>query len=367
MFNFLPLEVDEGARRRVARWLLIAGFLIAAMVVVGGATRLTDSGLSITEWKPVTGILPPLSETHWIEEFTKYKTIPEYELVNKGMDLAAFKSIYWWEWGHRFLGRLIGFVFFLPMVYFMATRQVARSMAPKLITMFILGGAQGALGWFMVQSGLSDRVDVSQYRLAAHLGAAFLIYAYILWIAMDLILGREGAPPAAKRTNESPLYKGGLVIAGLIYLQVILGGFVAGLRAGHAYNTWPLMDGGFIPSGYFFLSPWPLNFFENIAAVQFNHRLVGYVIFAAVGLLVATARKQAISAPVRTALYVLVGVVLAQIALGIWTLLAVVPLALGLAHQAGALAAFTISLTFVQMVRHDVSDEREPSLTYTAP
>lgn len=367
MFNFLPLEVDERARRRVVWWLLVTCFLVAAMVVVGGATRLTDSGLSITEWKPVTGIVPPLSDADWAAEFTKYQTIPEYELVNKGMDLDAFKSIYWWEWGHRFLGRIIGFVFFLPLVYFLATKQVARGLAPKLIVMFILGGAQGALGWFMVQSGLSDRVDVSQYRLAAHLGAAFLIYAYILWVALDLLLNREGTSLPAKLNNWTPLYMGSLFVIGLIYLQVILGGFVAGLHAGHAYNTWPLMDSGFVPNGYFFLSPWIRNFFENVATVQFNHRLAGYLIFVAVALLFKTVRTEKATAPVRTAFYVLSCVVVVQIALGVWTLLAVVPLALGLAHQAGALAAFTASLVFAQMVRRDASGTRAPPLPYSAP
>jgi len=213
----------------------------------------------------------------------------------------------------------------------------------------------------MVQSGLSDRVDVSQYRLAAHLGAAFLIYAYILWIAMDLVLNGEGGMLPTRQKAWTQLYTGGLMVTGLIYLQIVLGGFVAGLHAGHAYNTWPLMDSGFVPGGYFFLSPWPRNFFENIATVQFNHRMVGYVIAVVMAALLMMIRHVSIPVHCRRALHVLVGVTLAQIALGIWTLLAVVPLALGLAHQAGALAAFTASLVFVQLVRHETCGVRDSS------
>jgi len=367
MLNFLPVTVDDRARRAVAWWLLLTCLLIAGMVVVGGATRLTDSGLSITEWKPVTGIVPPLSHADWVAEFTKYKTIPEYELVNKGMSLAAFKSIYWWEWGHRFLGRMIGFAFFLPLVYFFVTKQVARSLAPRLILMFILGGAQGALGWFMVKSGLSDRVDVSQYRLAAHLGTAFLIYGYIFWVALDLLFNREGRPPAPSERVSTRLYRAGLVTVALIYLQIFLGAFVAGLHAGRSYNTWPLMDSGFVPRGYFFLSPWVRNFFENIATVQFNHRLVGYLIFISTMTLFAMTRKATLAPAVRTALWGLGAVVLLQVILGIATLLEVVPLGLALAHQAGALAAFTAGLAFVQTVRHVRAGDAQMATAFAAP
>ncbi len=349
--GFLPARVDELSKRRIAWWLLVMCALIAVMVVVGGATRLTDSGLSITEWKPVTGIIPPLSEAAWAEEFTKYKTIPEYERINKGMSLAAFKRIYWWEWGHRFLGRMIGFAFFLPFVYFLVRRRIDRELAPRLVLMFVLGGAQGALGWFMVQSGLTERVDVSQYRLAAHLGVAFLIYAYILWVALELLLPRRSGGSALPQRWRTA----GVVLAVLVYVQVVLGAFVAGLDAGFTFNTWPLMGERFVPYGYFFLDPWYANFFENTASVQFNHRMMGYLVGLVAGGMVIAARRAALPSRVRSALALVAVLVVAQIALGVWTLLAVVPISLGIAHQAGALLVFSATLVLVYVIlRHPV-------------
>jgi len=338
--RFLPDRVDEASRRQIGWWLVLMALLVGLMVVVGGATRLTDSGLSITEWRPVTGAIPPLTTEAWQAEFDKYKQIPEYKLVNQGMTLAEFKTIFWWEWGHRFLGRFIGFAFLFPFVFFVLKRKVERGLAPKLLIMFVGGGAQGALGWFMVQSGLADRVDVSQYRLAAHLAAAFLIFAYILWIALDLLMPQL----RSKRSDLVRLRNWATLLTVLVFIQVILGAFVAGLHAGLSYNTWPLMDGQLVPAGYLFQSPWYLNLFENIAAVQFNHRMAAYAVTAVIVALVIMGRSKSSAIAVRQWLHVLLGLVGVQVGLGIWTLLAVVPLWLALAHQIGALLLFAASI-----------------------
>ncbi|MEM8935106.1 MAG: COX15/CtaA family protein [Pseudomonadota bacterium] len=324
---------SEKAAQRIAIWLLFMCGLVAAMVIVGGATRLTDSGLSITEWKPVTGAIPPLSEAAWLVEFEKYKTIPEYEFVNYGMSLDAFKVIYWWEWGHRQLGRLIGVAFFIPLVFFLATGAVTRGLGVKLGGLFILGGLQGALGWFMVQSGLADRVDVSQYRLAAHLGLAIILFGLMLWLALDL-RGKRAAPMAPQ------LFAPSVVIAGLVFAQIILGAFVAGLRAGFTFNTWPLMDGRFFPAGYFVGAPGLNDMFETIAAVQFNHRIGAYIVTAAGLWLYVKARSTALEPRAR----ILAIAILGQVCLGIWTVVAATPLSLGLLHQAGALVVFSAAL-----------------------
>jgi len=329
-------ERQAGARRAIAVWLFAVASLVFLMVIVGGATRLTDSGLSITEWRPVTGAIPPLSAADWQAELEKYRQIPEYKLVNRGMSLDEFKRIYWWEWGHRLLGRLIGVAFLVPFVWFVATRRIERALVPGLLAMFALGGLQGGLGWYMVMSGLSERVDVSQYRLAAHLGLAVVIYGYMLWVALGLWRTDTPRQEAAPRG----LRQGAVALVVLIFLQIIAGAFVAGLDAGLTYNSWPLMDGAWVPGGLLDLSPWWRNAFENLLTVQFNHRLLGYVLAAAALWHYWRARS---TARAGTAGAVLIAV-LCQIALGIWTLLAVVPIGLGLAHQAGALIVFTAAL-----------------------
>ncbi len=344
--SIFPTEVSELARRQVAFWLMGICLLVVAMVLVGGATRLTDSGLSITEWKPVTGMIPPLTTADWEGEFAKYQLIPEYEQINEGMSLEEFKFIYWWEWGHRLLGRLLGFAFLIPFIWFATARKIERAMVPKLVIMFALGGLQGFIGWYMVQSGLSERVDVSQYRLALHLGAAFFIFAYIFWSALDLLRS-----PSALRPDIVSIDRWAKALAVLVFVQIILGAFVAGLHAGWSYNTWPLMDGGIVPGGYFFLSPWYVNFFENIATVQFNHRLAGYAIFVVACIILALSRRAALSAEAGTLLNLLLGMILVQIGLGVWTLLEVVPLWLALTHQAGSVVVFTASLTFAHYLR----------------
>ncbi len=327
-----PSPSRQARMRPVAVWLFFMCAAVALMVIVGGATRLTDSGLSIVEWRPVTGAVPPLNEGDWIAEFEKYKTIPEYDEVNWGMSIGDFKEIYWWEWAHRFLGRVIGLAFLIPLVFFAATRRIDRALGMKLAAIFVLGGAQGALGWWMVASGLTERVDVSQYRLAAHLALAIALFAAMFWIALDLV--------SARRKKRLALAPFALALAGGVYLQMILGAFVAGLRAGRTFNTWPLMDGKFFPDGYFAGAPRFNDLFETAAAAQFNHRLGAYLLAGASVWFFIIARKTKINARAQ----VFVAAILLQIALGVWTVLAATPIALGLAHQAGALIVLAAAL-----------------------
>ncbi len=323
----------QRSARRIAIWLFVMCGLIAAMVIVGGATRLTDSGLSITEWRPVTGALPPFSEADWLAEFEKYKTIPEYSEVNFGMSLAEFKQVYWWEWGHRFLGRGLGFAFLLPLLFFAATKQLTRGLSFKLGGLFALGGMQGALGWWMVSSGLADRVDVSQYRLAAHLGLAVLLFGAMFWLALELWPVRRVSTPRKLRIAA-------LALAGGVFAQMMLGAFVAGLRAGRTFNTWPLMDGKIFPDGYFHGGARFNDLFETMAAVQFNHRIGAYLLAVGAVWFYLVARKHALEQPAR----LLLAAIGFQIVLGIWTVLAATPIALGLAHQAGALMVMACAL-----------------------
>lgn len=318
-------------------WLWCVAALVFAMIVVGGATRLTDSGLSITEWKPILGAIPPLSDADWHDVFAKYKLIPEYHLVNKGMSLEDFKGIFWWEWSHRFLGRFIGVAFAIPFAFFWATGRLREGFAKKLGVVLGLGAVQGAVGWYMVSSGLVDRVDVSQYRLALHLSVAFLILASLIWLI--LTLSPQGRPIATKGQRVLAGH-----LAGFVFVQVVLGAFVAGLKAGLAYNTWPDMNGAFVPPGLFALEPWYKNFFEDITTVQFNHRMVAYAVLAfAILNLVLLLRAKAASRISASAALVLAAIVV-QAAIGIATLIHVVPLGLGLAHQGGAAIVFALSI-----------------------
>ncbi len=331
---------DNGHRYHFAVriWLLIVAALIAAIFVVGGLTRLTDSGLSITEWQLISGALPPLSDEAWQTAFDKYRQIPEYQLVNKGMDMAAFKAIYWWEWGHRFLGRFIGIAFFVPFVFFWMKKAFDRQLAGRLIVIFILGGLQGALGWYMVKSGLVDRVDVSQYRLASHLGLAVLLFGAVFWTFLDLGNHRRDIAHGTGNTRFA------FVIIVAVFLQILLGALVAGIHAGRSYNTWPLMDGDWVPEGLLDKSPVILNFFENIATVQFDHRIAAYVIVILVLYQAFRVFKVRPQKPVATSALILVGVMVVQVLLGIWALLAVVPLELAIAHQSGALILFAAAI-----------------------
>jgi len=334
--------------RALRIWLAALAALIGAMILVGGATRLTDSGLSITEWKPIVGVVPPLSESDWNEAFASYKTIPEYTELKRGMSLDEFKTIYWWEWTHRFLGRLIGFAFLIPFAAFWLGDYIPRALFPKLLGLFVLGGLQGALGWYMVRSGLTLRTDVSQYRLAAHFGVALAILGYTLWLLFGLGEAR-GVRVAAQ--DRSAGLVAGFVLA-LIFVQMLAGALVAGTDAGMGYNTWPLIDGAFVPPGLGEASPWYLNLFENPLTVQFQHRMLGYaVVLAALGQLAWLALKRA-PQPLIGSAFTLALFALLQGVLGVWTLLLSVPIALGLAHQAGAIAVFATALYHFWLARH---------------
>ncbi len=326
----------------VAVWLLICCALVFAMVVVGGVTRLTGSGLSIVEWKPIVGTIPPLSQEDWGILFEKYRQIPQYDQVNKGMSLDEFKGIFWWEYFHRLLGRLIGLVYFIPFLYFMVRKRVDRALGFKLLGIFILGGLQGLMGWYMVMSGLADNIYVSQYRLTAHLGLAFIIYAAMFWVASGLLspVNIHSAEPAAIHK----LRQFARVLTGLVFVMVLSGGLVAGIHAGKAYNTFPLMDGSFIPPALFVLEPWYRNFFDNMTTVQFDHRMIAWVLIFSIPAFWFMAKRLPLSSSGRLACHLLLLMLCIQVGLGITTLLLSVPLTFAAAHQAGAVLLFTAAL-----------------------
>ena len=329
----------------VAIWLFVVAAMVLAMVVVGGATRLTDSGLSITEWKPVTGALPPLSQADWLAEFARYKQIPQYAQLNAGMSLADFKTIYWWEWSHRLLGRLLGVVFFVPFVFFAVRRMLPRRLFVRLGGIFLLGGLQGAIGWWMVASGLAGRVSVAPERLMVHLGLAFALLGMLLWTAFDAWTG------AARQTLPSPWGRRGAVLIGLIYLQILLGALVAGNDAGLIYNDWPLMNGRLIPDDYGTGGLWAV-LAHNQGAVQLHHRLVAYLLtLCAVALGVGAWRSRALGAESRVLGGVLAGAILAQAGLGVATLMLRAPLGFSIAHQLAAAGVFSLAIAFGWRVR----------------
>jgi cytochrome c oxidase assembly protein subunit 15 len=333
-----PEQLDDRTRRQVAAWLLLCCSMIFAMVILGGVTRLTGSGLSMVEWDPIFGAVPPLDQAAWEEVFARYRESPEYRKVNVGMDLHGFKSIYWFEYSHRLLGRSIGTVFLLPFLYFLFRRKLTARLVPRLAFAFVLGGLQGLLGWYMVKSGLVDNPHVSQYRLTAHLGLALLIYAYLLWLLYDLVFGTSpsGSQPPRLKT-------GAKVLLGLVATTILSGGFVAGLKAGHAYNTFPKMGDQWLPPAGWMLQPGWRNLFENIATVQFDHRLLATLTFVAVLLFWLWARR-VVTGTGRTAVHLMLLAAIAQVTLGISTLLLHVPVALAATHQAGALVLLTLTL-----------------------
>ncbi|HEX8874559.1 MAG TPA: COX15/CtaA family protein [Nitrosospira sp.] len=328
-------------QKSIAVWLLACCALVFAMVVVGGVTRLTDSGLSIVEWQPIVGTMPPLGQKDWDELFEKYHQTPQYKKVNLGMSLDEFKGIFWWEYFHRLLGRVIGLAFFVPFLYFVAKRAIDRDLGMKLAGIFLLGGLQGAMGWYMVKSGLVDNPHVSQYRLTAHLGLAFIIYAAMFWVALEL-LSSGGTSPGNSRLRG--LHRFSVAITALIFIMILSGGFVAGIRAGFAYNTFPLMNGHFIPPEIFMLEPWYRNFFDNMATVQFDHRMIAWTLAILIPVFWYKSRSVPLSGSARLACSLLVVMLAIQISLGISTLLLVVPLPLAAAHQAGALLLLTAAL-----------------------
>ncbi|SEK58018.1 COX15/CtaA family protein [Nitrosovibrio tenuis] len=328
-------------QKSIAVWLLACCALVFAMVVVGGVTRLTESGLSIVEWQPIVGTMPPLSQKDWDELFEKYHQSPQYKKVNLGMSLDEFKGIFWWEYFHRLLGRVIGLAFFIPFLYFMAKKAIDRPLGLRLTGIFILGGLQGAMGWYMVKSGLVDNPHVSQYRLTAHLGLAFIIYATMFWVALELL-----SPTRASHGNIRlrRIRRFSVIITTLIFIMILSGGFVAGIRAGLAYNTFPLMNGHFIPPEIFILEPWYRNFFDNMATVQFDHRMIAWTLAILIPIFWYKSRGLPLSGPARFSCSLLLVMLAIQISLGISTLLLVVPLPLAAAHQAGAVLLFTAAL-----------------------
>jgi cytochrome c oxidase assembly protein subunit 15 len=332
--------------RQIAYWLIFVCVTIFVMLVIGGATRLTHSGLSMMTWDPLMGWIPPLTEEAWLESFTHYKKIPEFYELNPDMDIEGYKGIFLLEYLHRVWGRLIGVFFLLPFLYFLFAGKIRKSLRPQLAIMFVLGGMQGVLGWYMVSSGF-DGPFVSQYRLTAHLMAAFAIFAYIFWVATGLLYPRN----EASLYDVSPLRR---VVAGLtilITVTIAAGGFVAGLKAGFTYNTFPLMDGHFVPEGYAMLEPFYRNFFDNIAAVQFNHRLLAECVLL---LLIGCwfyARKFELVGRARSAMNLLLFLGCAQFLLGVATLLMAVPVSLGVAHQGGAMLLFAAALYALRMLR----------------
>jgi cytochrome c oxidase assembly protein subunit 15 len=330
------------ARPAVAGWLFLCAGLVYLMIVVGGLTRLTESGLSIVEWAPIMGTLPPLSQAEWERTFDRYKAFPEYQKVNRGMSLAEFKGIFWLEYLHRLLGRLIGIVFLAPWAWLVARRRLPVGLALRLAAIFALGGLQGVLGWWMVKSGLVDDPRVSPYRLAAHLGLAVLIYALLVWTALRLLEPRQ--LPTTPPGRLAPAANG---LLGLVVLTIVSGAFVAGLDAGLTYNTFPLMDGRLVPDGYAMLAPWPRNLTENIAAVQFNHRLLGMTTLVAGVAFAVVLGRRTTNRPLASLAKGLLALALLQPALGIATLLLVVPVWLASLHQVVALALFTVALVTV--------------------
>jgi len=330
------------SRRAVGWWLVIMAILVAAMVTIGGLTRLTGSGLSITEWKPVTGVIPPMTHGAWQTAFAKYRQIPQYLLENRGMTLGQFQTIYWWEWTHRLLGRLLAVAFFLPFIVFAATGTIARRDWPRMLLLFALGGLQGAVGWWMVMSGLETRVSVSQYRLAIHLGVALLLFAALLWTAFEYLRPRPSSPASISVRDGSARFALGLVA--LAYLQMLLGALVAGLHAGLIYNTWPSMDGRAFPESAFALQPWWKNLFENAGLAQFDHRVVAYLVAAAAVAFWILVRRSPDLRSVRISSGALLATVVVQVALGVGTLVNQAPLALAALHQATALLLFATAL-----------------------
>ena len=341
---------DTRNDRRIAIWLLLCCALVFAMVVLGGVTRLTGSGLSMVEWDPVMGFVPPMNQAEWERVFSLYQASPEYQKINIGMDLEGFKRIYWFEFAHRVLGRAIGIVFLLPFLYFLARGMLRRPLVPKLLAMFVLGGMQGLLGWYMVKSGLVDNPHVSQYRLTAHLTLALVIYAYMFWVALGLLFdsGRQTVASASAGVRLSAAVLGLLVL-----VTIISGGFVAGLKAGFIYNTFPLMGDRWIPAEMFLQEPLWRNFFENMATVQFDHRVLAMLTFLGIVAFWLVARRGIGSGQSRTGTHLLLAAGILQVTLGISTLLLHVPVALAAAHQAGAL----LLLTAVLFLNHRLSFE----------
>ncbi len=333
----------RGARGAIRIWLMVLFALVMAMIVVGGLTRLTDSGLSITEWKPVTGAIPPLNAADWQSEFEKYQTIPEYQLQNKGMSLAEFQTIYWWEWGHRLLGRVVGLVWAVGFFGFLALRKIPVGWTGRLLSLGALGGLQGAVGWWMVSSGLGGQaLDVASYRLATHLGLAFVILGFIAWYVFHL--GREErALMQARRDREAKLFSMSTGLLHFAFLQILLGALVAGIDAGRTYNDWPLMAGGFLPPYPFDITPVWRNFFENAGLVQFIHRMAGYLLMI-FGVVVWLRARKSANVDTRFRFNAVLAMLVLQMVLGIVTVLYMAQMHIAITHQIGAVVLWVLIL-----------------------
>lgn len=345
--------ITSSQQRPLAIWLFTCCFFILLMVAIGGLTRLTESGLSITEWKPIHGILPPLSEASWQEEFFKYQQSPEYLKKNLGMSLSEFKGIFWLEFIHRLVGRLTGFIFFIPLVYFIIKQQIQKQLGLRLFGIFTLGGLQGVIGWYMVKSGLRDTPHVSQYWLAFHLGMAVLIYGLVLWSGLSQVRSKKLEVFDGKVLTSHFLILASYFLIIAIFIQIILGAFVAGTHAGLAYNTFPDMNGQFIPDGLLAMTPWYLNLFENTTTIQFNHRIFAYVISLLIIIFWAYSCKFSLTKTSRCAIALLPVMVIVQICLGVFTLITHVPVMLASLHQIFALVVFTL----VIFITHELKGE----------
>jgi heme a synthase len=344
---------SPGHLRKIRLWLIAVAGLIFIMVVVGGATRVTESGLSIVEWQPVIGVLPPLAQSDWQREFEKYQAIPQYRLLNRGMSLSEFKTIYWWEWTHRLLGRLIGAAFLLPFLFFLWRGWIEPALRGRLWLIFALGAAQGAIGWWMVASGLAERTEVSQYRLATHLVLACILFAACLWTAQRLA-------PAAPATASARGRATAVLLLFLVLLQIYLGALLAGLRGGLIYNTWPLIDGAFVPpaSQLFALEPSWRNWFENILTVQFAHRMTAYALCLVAGLHVAEIWRGAGGGPALPSALALAIAIAVQASLGVLALLNAVPAPLALLHQAMAIIVLALAVVHAERITAARADAR---------
>ncbi|MFQ6005404.1 MAG: COX15/CtaA family protein [Woeseia sp.] len=338
-------DIVNNKNRTVATWLLVCCALVFALVVLGGVTRLTGSGLSMVDWRPVTGVLPPLNDSEWQRVFEMYQETPEFRKKNAYMDVDGFKGIFWLEYLHRLAGRTIGIVFLLPFMYFVLKGYIQKREVGKYALMFVLGGLQGVLGWYMVKSGLVDNPAVSQYRLTAHLIAAFLIYAYMMWVALSLLYPSRGA-------GKHPWYGKTLALTTLISVTIVSGGFVAGLKAGKIYNTFPKMGEHWIPTDFLALKPAWRNVFDNMATVQFDHRVLAIVTLVLIVAYWYGLRNEDMPARIRRGVHALLHTAIVQVALGISTLLLVVPIALAATHQAAAMLLFTISLYLCHGLRN---------------
>ena len=326
-------------------WLLICALFVYLMIIVGGVTRLTQSGLSMVEWSPIMGVLPPIGDTAWLEVFEKYKQFPEYQQVNVGMSLEAFKSIFWWEYGHRVLGRIIGLVYLLPLLLFITRGMVPKHWRLRLFFLFILGGIQGVMGWYMVKSGLVDVPHVSQYRLTAHLGLAIVIFACMFWFAMDFLRG-ETARPVAQ--IDGFYNRVTVFVVFIVFIMMLSGGFVAGTKAGYVMNTFPKMNGEWVPNSLMALTPWWRNLFENVVTIQFTHRCIAVIVLLSLLTLFVSSLKQQF----KTCAWLALVVVCIQVLLGVSALVMRVPVTIGAAHQAGAVALLAVCLLVAHIARN---------------